>query len=52
MITGQLKKDLSHTFNMLSAEEKQKLSGSRISITGSAGFIGFYMTNFFVSISQ
>lgn len=46
MITKQLENDLSHTFDMLSADEKKKLSDGRILITGSAGFIGFYFTHF------
>ena len=46
MITSQLDKDLKHTFNMLSDEERKKLSGGKILITGSAGFIGFYLTHF------
>ena len=31
---------------MLSSEERKKLFGSKILITGSAGFIGFYFTHF------
>ena len=31
---------------MLSTEEREKLSGGRILITGGAGFIGFYLTHF------
>ncbi len=46
LITNQLKKDLKHTFKMLSAQERKKLYGSKILITGSAGFIGFYLTHF------
>lgn len=46
MITNQLEKDLEHTFKMLSAEERKKLFGGRILITGSAGFIGFYLSHF------
>ena len=44
---SQLEKDLQHTYDKLSATERHKLSGSTILITGSAGFIGFYLTNFF-----
>ena len=47
MITNQLKKDLQHTFNLLTETEKAKLSNSKILITGSAGFIGFYLSHFF-----
>ena len=46
MITDQLRKDLDHTFNMLTETEREKLSDSRILITGGAGFIGFYLTHF------
>lgn len=47
MISSQLERDLQHTYASLSAAERQKLSNSTILITGSAGFIGFYLTNFF-----
>lgn len=47
MISSQLERDLQHTYLKLSAAERQKLSNSTILITGSAGFIGFYLTNFF-----
>lgn len=43
----QLEQDLQHTYSSLSAVERQKFSGGTILITGSAGFIGFYLTNFF-----
>lgn len=46
MVTNQLAKDLQHTFQMLSAQDRRKLSDSKILITGSAGFIGFYLTHF------
>lgn len=46
MITEQLNKDLEHTYNRLSDEERERLSGGTILITGSAGFIGFYLTHF------
>lgn len=44
---SQLQKDLQHTYSSLSDNERQKFSGGTILITGSAGFIGFYLTNFF-----
>ena len=44
---SQLERDLQHTYDKLSTDERQKLSGGTILITGSAGFIGFYLTNFF-----
>lgn len=46
MISKQFEKDLQYTFDSLSEVERKKLSGSTILITGSAGFIGFYLTNF------
>ena len=46
MIT-QLEKDLQHTYSSLADDERRKLSGGTILITGSAGFLGFYLTNFF-----
>lgn len=45
-MASQLEKDLNHTLKMLSSEERKKLSGGKILITGSAGFIGFYLTHF------
>lgn len=46
MITEQLKKDFEHTFKSLSENERKKLDGGKILITGCAGFIGFYLSNF------
>ena len=46
-MSTQLEKDLQHTFESLSERERQKFSDSTILITGSAGFIGYYLTNFF-----
>lgn len=46
MIEGQLAEDLRHTYNGLSSEEKNKLYGSRILITGSSGFLGYYLVHF------
>lgn len=39
--------DFDHTFNGLSAEERNKLNGATILITGCAGFLGYYYMNFF-----
>lgn len=47
MITNQLQKDLEYTFAKLSDSERKKFSNSTILITGSAGFIGFYLVHFF-----
>lgn len=44
---NQLERDLQHTYASLSDTERQKFSGSTILLTGSAGFIGYYLTNFF-----
>ncbi len=46
MITEQLQKDLNYTYEKLSDDEREKLSESTILITGSAGFIGFYLVHF------
>lgn len=46
MVTEQLKKDLEYTYNKLSDEELKKLKGSKILITGGAGFLGFYIMHF------
>lgn len=46
-MSTQLELDLQHTFDSLSDAERQKFFDSTILITGSAGFIGFYLTKFF-----
>lgn len=46
MITEQLARDLEHTYNSLSEEERSRLEGSGILITGCAGFLGFYFVHF------
>lgn len=46
MIEGQLAADLLHTYNGLSKEDKDKLYGSSIMITGSSGFLGYYLVHF------
>lgn len=46
MITEQLAKDLEHTYNSLSEEERSRLEESSILITGCAGFLGFYFVHF------
>ncbi|MDR0777961.1 MAG: NAD-dependent epimerase/dehydratase family protein [Methanomassiliicoccaceae archaeon] len=43
----QLKLDLEHTYRMLSDEERARLCGKSILITGCAGFLGFYFMHFF-----
>ncbi|MDD5795102.1 MAG: NAD-dependent epimerase/dehydratase family protein [Clostridiales bacterium] len=46
MINNSLREDLKYTYNKLSKEEIEKLTGSTILITGCAGFLGFYFTHF------
>ncbi len=43
----QLLQDLEYTYQKLSQEDRSKLVGSRILITGAAGFLGYYLTQFF-----
>ncbi len=43
----QIERDLQHTYKSLSDAERQKFLGGTILLTGSAGFIGYYLTNFF-----
>lgn len=42
-----MEEDLQHTFGMLSDEERKKLQGKSVLITGCAGFLGYYFMNFF-----
>ncbi len=46
MITQQLKKDLEHTYESLTKQERERLENACIVITGCAGFIGFYLVHF------
>ncbi|MDR1560797.1 MAG: NAD-dependent epimerase/dehydratase family protein [Holosporaceae bacterium] len=46
-MNGIFKNDLNNIFSNLSDIEKEKLNGAEIMITGCAGFLGFYLTNFF-----
>ena len=46
MLTKQLEADLAYTYRKLSKEEREKLSGSTLLITGCAGFLGFYLLHF------
>ena len=52
MITPQLEKDLNYTFEKLSEIERKKFSDATILITGSAGFIGFYLVHFFYNFKD
>ncbi len=47
MIANTLKEDLIYTFKKLSSNEVSKLVNSTILITGCAGFLGYYLVNFF-----
>lgn len=42
-----IQQDYNYTLNALSQEERRKLSGSTILITGCGGFLGYYFMNFF-----
>ena len=44
--------DLSFIFNSLSKSEKISLNNANILITGCAGFLGFYMCNFFLKYAE
>lgn len=46
MISDSLSKDLKYTFDKLSCEEKNKLQGAKILITGCAGSLGYYLMHF------
>jgi UDP-glucuronate decarboxylase len=43
----QLTRDILHTYNSLSDDEKNKLKDSCILITGAGGFLGYYFLHFF-----
>ena len=44
--------DLSFIFNSLSESEKISFNNANILITGCAGFLGFYMCNFFSKYAE
>jgi UDP-glucuronate decarboxylase len=46
-MSNVLEKDFEHTLNGLSEQEKSKLNGSTILITGCGGFLGYYFMHFF-----
>lgn len=46
-MSSVLNRDFDHTFNGLSAEERQKFNGSTVLITGCGGFLGYYFMHFF-----
>ena len=46
-MNDQLYQDLAHTYNKLTPEELGRFYGARVLVTGAAGFLGFYITNFF-----
>ncbi|MBO4659824.1 MAG: NAD-dependent epimerase/dehydratase family protein, partial [Prevotella sp.] len=47
-----LQKDILHTLNGLSAEERAKFQDSTVLITGCAGFLGYYMMQFFAATAE
>ncbi|MBX7145154.1 MAG: NAD-dependent epimerase/dehydratase family protein [Oligoflexia bacterium] len=47
-----MREDLSAIFNSLTQEQRARLHGSRIVITGCAGFLGFYLVNFLVLYAE
>ena len=46
MLTRQLEADLAYTYRKLSKQEREKLSGSTLLITGCAVFLGFNLMHF------
>lgn len=46
MISKTLQEDFDHTLSKLSVEEKKKLFGSTILVTGCGGFLGYYLMHF------
>ena len=42
-----LEKDFVHTYEGLTSQERERLSGSTILITGCGGFLGYYFMRFF-----
>ena len=42
MVTNTLAKDFEHTFAGLTIEERGKLKGATILVTGCGGFLGYY----------
>jgi UDP-glucuronate decarboxylase len=47
MMSNVLKNDFNHTYNGLSPEEREKLNGATLLITGCGGFLGYYFMHFF-----
>lgn len=47
MTPNVLKDDFDHTFNGLSAEEREKMREATLLITGCGGFLGYYFMHFF-----
>jgi UDP-glucuronate decarboxylase len=47
-----LAEDMEYIFKSLSEKEKDKLKNSKVLITGCAGFLGYYLMNFFVAYSK
>ena len=47
-----LQNDIKHTLNGLTGAERTKFNGSTVLITGCAGFLGYYMMQFFAAESE
>ena len=47
-----LQKDIKHTLAGLTAEERAKFNNSTVLVTGCAGFLGFYMMQFFAAEAE
>lgn len=47
-----IKQDMERIYNDLTIEERKKLYGSKIMLTGGAGFLGFYFIQFLVYFRQ
>lgn len=47
-----LEEDIKHTLGGLTAEERAKFSNSTVLITGCAGFLGYYMMQFFLAEAE
>lgn len=48
----QLQEDLAYTYGKLSAEERRKLKDATLLLTGGAGFLGFYLMQFFSTFRE
>lgn len=51
-MNNQLKQDLEYTYGKLSEEERRRLKGSTLLLTGGAGFLGCYLMQFFSAFRE